>query len=84
MAADQNKFEFMTGDLVIFTGYRYTPDFIYTQADMPYLGIVVGSTRSPAGDGMYSVYWFKTMRVTATVGGHLELAYVIDPDNKRE
>lgn len=84
MANNRDKFEFVTGDLVIFTGYRYTPDFIYTQNEMPYLGIVVGAGRSAAGEGMYSVYWFKTRRVTSTVAGHLELAYVIDPNIKGE
>jgi len=84
MADSQNKFEFVAGDLVIFTGYRYTPDFIYTQNETPYLGIVVGAGGSRAHEGMYSVYWFKTRRVTSTVASHLELAYVIDPKNKGE
>jgi hypothetical protein len=74
---ERTKFEFVIGDLVLFTGYRYTPDFVYTQNEMPYMGIVVDVGRSPAHEYMYSVYWFKTKRITATVAGHLELAYVI-------
>ena len=70
--------DYIVGDLVIFTGYLYTPDYVYAdQYDYkhPNLGIVVGKVRGHYEDVLYRVHWLKEQRVTEVVGGHIKLAY---------
>ena len=70
--------EFRRGDLVIFTGFLYTPDFMYTDnyGDTRYLGIVLGPAGALSYGAAYNVYWFNRGNCTYTVSSHLRLAYV--------
>jgi|ETNvirenome_6_85_1030632.scaffolds.fasta_scaffold26082_2 hypothetical protein len=70
--------DYMVGDLVIFTGYLYTPDYVYAdQYDYkhPNLGIVVGRVRGYYENILYRVHWLREHRITEVVGGHIRLAY---------
>lgn len=72
--------EFISGDLVVFTGYIYTPDFVYIEDNSPReqeLGIVIGNSRSGYySDVLYRVYWLTSGHITTVVQEHLRLAYV--------
>ena len=72
--------EFVRGDLVIFTGYDYTPDYVYVEDRSPRsgeLGIVVSNSRNGYySDVLYRVYWLGTGHITTVVSDHLRLAYV--------
>ena len=69
---------FEIGDLVKFIGLNYTPDYYVPTSERIPMGIIIDVvtvkgvyvTRA----WMYRVYWFRTGRVTETVGGHLQLA----------
>jgi len=81
-----NLIEYVPGDLVIFTGYLYTPDYVYLEqfeANHPNVGIVLGSC-SPSyyENVLYRVYWLKTGRVTEVGATHLRLAYI--DENERQ
>ena len=65
--------EYVTGDLVTFVGYYYSPDYMYTENDDNQLGIVVGRESRLVSDYLYRVYWFKNGNITVTVAGHLKL-----------
>jgi len=71
--------EYTAGDLVIFTGYLYTPDYIYINQyeHARTIGIVLGHSSGYYENGLYRVYWLRTGRVTEVVGGHLKLAYML-------
>ena len=69
---------FVVGDLVIFTGYLYTPDYVYVDqydARAPTTGIVIGNASGHYEQTLYRVYWLRDGRTTEVVGGHLQLAY---------
>jgi len=68
---------FNKGDLVVFTGHRYSPDFVYHDGfeDDYHLGIVLG----PVGGLthpyiIYHVYWFRVGRIVHTIASHMKLA----------
>ena len=71
---------FEIGDLVKFIGLSYTPDYYVPAKEPEVMGIVIDVvtikgiyiTRA----WVYRVYWFRTGRVTETVGGHMQLATV--------
>lgn len=68
---------FAVGDLVKFVGFNYTPDYYVPAEEEETLGIIV-DVITVKGDyitraWMYRVYWFKTKRITETVGGHLQM-----------
>jgi|TARA_R100001594_G_scaffold149233_1_gene206441 hypothetical protein len=71
---------FVTGDLVMFTGYLYTPDYVYADQfarDRAQLGVVLGAvTHGQFEDMLYRVHWLRTNRISEVVGAHLRLAYV--------
>lgn len=69
---------FVKGDLVIFTGYLYTPDYVYIDQYEPArsMGIVIGPASDYYDGAIYRVYWFRTKRITETIGGHMRLAYI--------
>ena len=72
--------EFVKGDLVMFTGYDYTPDYVYIEDRSPGsgdLGIVISNSRNGYySDVLYRVYWLTTGHITTVVNDHLRLAYV--------
>jgi hypothetical protein len=74
-----DKVEFKIGDLVEFRGYNYSPDYYYNTDDESnhMLGIVIDhvTTIGPyiTKVWLYKVYWFRTKKVTETVGGHLKI-----------
>ncbi len=69
--------EYVVGDLVRFTGYLFSPDFVYDTGFEEELGIVVGVDMISYAPGViYRIYWLKTGRVTETAAGHIKLAYV--------
>jgi len=57
---------FNIGDLVLFTGYEYSP---FPQE----MGIVVGKTSGKYHHVIYKVYWFKEHTISDSVANHLEL-----------
>ena len=71
---------FMVGDLVAFTGYLYTPDYVYEQEQLRgklKLGIVLGTANSGYYENLlYRVHWLNTGRVSEVVGAHLHLVYL--------
>jgi hypothetical protein len=70
--------DYVVGDLVIFTGPPYTPDYIYADNydyKHPNLGIVVGRAFSHYEDILYRVHWLREHRVTEVIAGHIRLAY---------
>lgn len=75
---------FMAGDLVAFTGYLYTPDYVYEQEQLRgklKLGIVLGTVLGTVHSGyyenlLYRVHWLNTGRVSEVVGAHLHLVYL--------
>ncbi len=76
--------DYMPGDLVVFTGYLYSPDYTYTAAETraeKNLGIVLGSAGGHYKNVLYRVYWLHNSRETEVVGAHLRLAYT--RENKR-
>ncbi len=75
---DYDEEYYLTGDLVIFTGYMYSPDYVYVEQHIPQkrsIGIVMGSVGGYYQDVLYRVYWLKTRRITEVVSGHLRLLY---------
>ena len=79
LGGPEDIIEYVAGDLVIFTGYLYTPDYMYapehTRAEKN-LGIVLGTSGGHYKHVLYRVYWLHTNRVTEVVGAHLRLAYI--------
>jgi len=76
--------EYMVGDLVIFTGHLYSPDYTYTAEHTraeKNLGIVLSTVGGHYKNILYRVYWLNTARETEVVGSHLRLAYM--RENKR-
>jgi hypothetical protein len=73
--------EYMIGDLVLFAGKLYTPDYVYVDefdTRDPLLGIVVNKKtygNYVPNSMMYTVYWFKKKRSTDVIGAHMRLAY---------
>jgi hypothetical protein len=69
--------ELVSGDLVIFIGYTYTPDYVYREhyAREPELGLVIGVAGGYYHGGMYKVFWLKAGVATEVPAGHLCLAY---------
>ena len=80
MIPDDKVQYYVAGDLVIFTGHLYTPDYTYVEHyDYSKLkvGIVLGTVNDDYyNDVLYRVYWLASARTTSTVSGHLKLAYV--------
>jgi len=69
---------YLIGDLVVFTGYTYSPDYAYVEQHIPAsraVGIVVSTVNGYYQDVLYRVYWLKTARITQVVSGHLKLLY---------
>tara|TARA_R110002020_G_scaffold63344_1_gene169160 strand:+ start:688 stop:945 length:258 start_codon:yes stop_codon:yes gene_type:complete len=69
---------FQIGDLVVFTGHLYTPDYVYVeQYDQSRctMGIIIDNKSGWYRDVLYRVYWFRDARVTEVVGGHLRSPY---------
>jgi hypothetical protein len=70
---------YVVGDLVIFTGHLYTPDYTYVEHynySKLKVGVVLGIINNNYyNDVLYRVYWLATGRITSTVSGHLKLAY---------
>ena len=68
------------GDLVIFTGYLYTPDYIYADQydrNKIQIGVVLGTSRGVHYENvLYRIYWFKTNRISEVISAHIRLAYV--------
>jgi hypothetical protein len=74
--------EYVAGDLVVFTGHLFTPDFMYAEQFTGRLdyGIVMGHARGAYSEYIYRVYWFSHARIIETVPGHMRLAYVNEKD----
>lgn len=66
---------YRVGDLVKFTGYNYTPDYIIIDDYGSTIGIVVNVTKVGYVEAYYSytVYWFNLKRFTEVIGDHLIL-----------
>jgi hypothetical protein len=75
---DDETRRFNKGDLVVFTGHRYSPDFVYHDGfeDDYHLGIVLGPANSLTHPYIiYYVYWFRIGRIVHTIASHMKLAY---------
>ncbi len=68
-----NRALYSVGDLVSFTGYNYTPDYKYIDADEYSLGIVITIVKSIVYRPTYKVFWFKKGYATETIQEHLRL-----------
>ena len=79
---DYDAREYVPGDLVVFTGHMFTPDFMYVEQFTGKLdyGVVIESKRGIYEDTLYRVYWFGHGRIIDTVPGHMRLAYVHEKD----
>jgi hypothetical protein len=66
---------FIGGDLVTYVGYRYSPDYIYTEKCEELLGIVLGTVPGHMSHIMYEVYWFKKNKTEVVVVDHIKLVY---------
>ena len=75
MGDDTHIRQFLTGDLVSFEGYRYSPDYIYNDMSEYKVGIVVSTAAGGYEGSLYRVYWFKEIRTTETTAIHLKLVY---------
>ena len=72
------------GDLVVFCGYNYTPDFIiYDPTRDGTMGIVIrrlsNISVNMAPNSLYRgyrVYWFKSRDITTEIRDHLKLINV--------
>jgi len=67
---------FDVGDLVVFNGKLFTPDYTYvdqTIESYATVGIVVSAYAhgNYIDSCIYRVYWFKSGRSTQTISGHL-------------
>jgi hypothetical protein len=71
---------FVAGDLVTFTGYLYTPDYVYNEEQAQgkmQLGIVLGIVGGGYYENrLYRVHWLKSGRISEVVGDHLHLVYL--------
>jgi len=65
--------KFAIGDLVCFTGYQYSPDYIYIDEDDYHLGVVIAVNARTYYQSIYTVHWFKRNYVTEVVEEHLSL-----------
>ena len=73
------RIDYVPGDLVVFTGYLYTPDYIYAEQHdraLRTIGIVLGRSTGVYEGVLYRVYWLREQRESEVVGDHLRLAYV--------
>jgi hypothetical protein len=71
--------QYIVGDLVIFIGYLYTPDYVYIEQydASPLVGIVLGGGLYGQCDNkLYRVHWFRTGRQSEVAASHLRLAYI--------
>ena len=70
-----DQYVFNVGDLVEFTGYNYTPDFIMIDERHEALGIVIDMKRTGQRFlyNMYTVYWFKLGNTTQVPSAHIKL-----------
>jgi len=67
---------FSVGDLVVFNGKLFTPDYTYvdqTIESYATVGIVVSvyAHGNYIDSHIYQVHWFKSGRTTQTISGHL-------------
>jgi hypothetical protein len=67
------------GDLVIFNGYHYTPEYLLIDDNDGSLGIITEvKINSPIGKlsydayVLYTVFWFTSGKSTTEVGEHLK------------
>lgn len=74
---DDNEIQLVPGDLIVFTGYTYTPDYVYKEHynNEPEYGIVVRSRTGFYEGSLYDIFWLKTGRITQCPLGHIKLAY---------
>jgi hypothetical protein len=70
-----DPYVFSVGDLVKFTGYNYTPDFIMIDEKHEALGIVIDTYREGRHYmyNMYTVYWFKLGNISKVPSAHIKL-----------
>ena len=70
-----DPYVFSVGDLVKFTGYNYTPDFIMIDEKHEALGIVINTYREGRHYmyNMYTVYWFKLGNISQVPSAHIKL-----------
>jgi hypothetical protein len=79
MGIDFEKYKrpvYQIGNLVTFCGYKYSPDYVYTDAADKSLGIIINSAKRPSTLKVYftyKVFWFKSMNFTEHIGVHLKL-----------
>ena len=70
-----DPYVFSVGDLVKFTGYNYTPDFIMIDEKHEALGIIINTYREGRHYmyNMYTVYWFKLGNISQVPSAHIKL-----------
>ena len=71
---------FKVGDLVAFSGYHYSPDYIYIDGDDYNLGIVIAVKARHIYSPVYRIFWFKKGFATDTVQDHLRLVVIQKDD----
>jgi hypothetical protein len=75
---DYTEDYYLIGDLVVFTGDTYSPDYVYVEQYIPArraVGIVVATVNGYYQDVLYRVYWLKTGRITQVASVHIKLLY---------
>lgn len=78
MSKDKEEAKYSVGDLVVFNGRLFTPDYTYVdQYNESYatVGMVVRvyAYGNYIDSCTYRVYWFKARRCTQVIGGHLRM-----------
>ncbi len=71
---------FRVGDLVKYTGYHYSPDYIYIDGDDYNLGIIVDVKARYIYTPIYRVFWFKKGFCTDAVQDHIRLVVMRKED----
>tara|TARA_Y100000593_G_C4309820_1_gene337807 strand:- start:1257 stop:1520 length:264 start_codon:yes stop_codon:yes gene_type:complete len=72
--------DYVIGDLVVYTGYLLSPDYLYVE-QYDYTSLKVGIVLEAFSDEyyndkLYRVYWLGIGKTTTTISSHLKLAYV--------
>tara|TARA_Y100001938_G_scaffold147602_1_gene229167 strand:+ start:394 stop:672 length:279 start_codon:yes stop_codon:yes gene_type:complete len=71
---------YRVGDLVAYSGYHYSPDYIYIDGDDYNLGIVMEVKVRHLYAPVYRIFWFKKGFATDTVQDHLRLVIINKDD----
>ena len=72
---DYPELDFKTGDLVTFTGYKYSRDYTYVTRRDELFGIILNTVPGYLSNIMYEIYWFKRNKVETVVVDNIKLVH---------